>query len=165
MAVNDVHFWFDGAQGESKYQGFENWIDVTSWQFGASSPSCSCGSATQSANTGGKVEIHGLTLTKQIDKATPNLMADCCAGKAGQKAKLSIKMPGGDTSQEFMEFVMKDAKVASVNHNGHDEHGTVETVVVVFNSMEMHYTPQDVKGQAGGKVSMGWDLNTNSKTL
>ena len=76
-------------------------IDVLAWSWGMS----------QSASThfgkgggSGKANIQDLSLTKRIDKSSPNLIKFCCTGKHFEQAILTVRK-AGDTPVEY--FVVK----------------------------------------------------------
>ena len=79
--------------GESQADEHEDEIDVLSWSWGMNQ------TGTMHVSTGGgagKAQVHDLTLTKNVDAATPNLMLYCCSGMQFDKATLTCRKVGGD---------------------------------------------------------------------
>ena len=89
MAV-DMFIKMDGIKGESGDKSHKEEINVLAWSWGMSNS----GSAHLGGGAGsGKVNVQDLSLTKYIDKSSPDLMLCCCNGKHIAKAQLTSARP------------------------------------------------------------------------
>src|SRR5687767_8871407 len=82
--------------GESQADEHEEEIDVLSWSFGASQ------TGTMHTATGGgagKANVRDLSIVKNVDAATPNLLLYCVSGVQFEKATLTCRKVGGDGSK------------------------------------------------------------------
>ena len=78
MAV-DFLLKINGVDGESKISGHEGEIDVLAWSWGMSQ------TGTMHVGGGGgagKVDVQDISLTKYVDKATPNAHENVLQWKA-----------------------------------------------------------------------------------
>ena len=87
----DMFLKIKGVDGESADSVHAKEIDVSSWSWGMSQ------SGTTHVGRGGgagKVSVQDITITKYIDKATPNLIKACCNGKHFDEAVLTVRKAG-----------------------------------------------------------------------
>lgn len=157
MAV-DFLLKIEGVDGESQIQDHENEIDIMEWSWGMSQ------SGTMHMGGGGgagKVDVHDIALTKQVDKATPVLMKMCCNGKHIKEALL-VTRKAGEQSLDYMKIKMSDVLVTSVNTGGSGgEDRLKESVTLNFAKVEVGYTPQKPDGSGDAEISINWNIEKN----
>src|SRR5450830_1457457 len=113
MAV-DMFLKLGDIKGESRDQAHRDEIDITEWAWGMSQ------SGSMHSGTGGgagKVNIANLSLTKPLDKSSPNLMMACASGKHYPEAKLVVRKAGGTGPVEYLVITLKEVMVASYSTN------------------------------------------------
>jgi type VI secretion system secreted protein Hcp len=160
MAV-DMTIKIDGIKGESKLDKHKEEIDVTSWSWGMSQ------TGTMHSGGGGgagKVSIHDLSITKMVDKSSPELMLACSNGKHIKDAVLTVRK-AGESPLEYITVTMQDVLVSSVSSGGSAGQDLVsENVGLNFAKVKVEYQEQDEKGKAkGGKVVYAWNIEENKK--
>lgn len=175
MAV-DAFLKIDGVDGESTDDKHKGWIEVLSFQWGASNPT----SATASSAGGGtteRVTISDLTITKHIDKASPKIHEANSNGKHFATVTLQLCRAGGDKVQ-YYEVKMEQAIISQAvgqavsmgsrgtidikGGKGSVDNLPVEMVNFNFGKIKWTYTQQKrADGSGGGNVTGGWDLTTN----
>ena len=159
MAV-DMFLKIEGIEGESKDKGHGKEIDVLSWSWGMSQ------SGTGHVGGGGgagKVNVQDISVTKYIDKSSPDLMLTCCNGKHLGEAKLTVRK-AGENPLEYLIITMTDVLISSVSTGGSGgEDRLTENVTLNFAKVKVEYTEQTAKGGAGAKPKMGWDIAANTK--
>lgn len=100
-----------GIKGESQDAKYAGAIDVLSWSWSLSQfPSGHLGSGAGS----GKVDFRDLIVTKQVDRATPNLITACCTGQHIESARLVVRRAGGKP----LDSVKLDLREVFVTHYG-----------------------------------------------
>jgi type VI secretion system secreted protein Hcp len=161
MAV-DMFIKIDDVEGESQDSKHGKEIDVLAWSWGMSQ------SGTMHAGGGGgggKVSVQDLSLTKWIDKSSPNLMAYCSSGAQYKEAKLTVRKAGGKEPLEYLIITMKDVIVTSVSTGGSGgEDRLTENVSLNFAAVLVDYQAQKPDGSKdGGPVKYGWDIAANDK--
>jgi type VI secretion system secreted protein Hcp len=160
MAV-DMFIKIGDIKGEAKDSKHKDEIDVLAWSWGMSQS----GSMHSGGGGGaGKVNVQDLSLTKYVDKSSPNLMLHCCNGKHVPEVNLVVRKAGED-ALEYLKIKMTDCLVSSVSTGGSGgEDKLTENVVINFAKVHVAYQPQGKDGKAeGGAVEMGWDIEQNVK--
>ena len=157
MAV-DMFLELDTVKGESEDDKKKGAIHVLAWSWGMTQ------SATTHHGTGGgagKVNVHDISITKHVDKASATLMQHCCKGKHIEKALLTVRK-AGDKPLEYIKIEMKDLIIASVSTGG-SSHGEIltEHVVLNFRKFKYQYFPQQKDGSGGPAVEHAWDIAAN----
>jgi type VI secretion system secreted protein Hcp len=161
MAQADFFLKIDGLDGESQDDKHKNEIEIRSFNFNA----VNAGSGGQGTGSGsGKVNIQDMTITKTVDKASPNLFIGCCTGKHYPMATITCRK-AGEKPHEYLVFKLTEAFVSSINISGHDGGGVAqESLSLNFTKVEVIYTPQNADGSPGAKNSKSWNILTNVAT-
>jgi type VI secretion system secreted protein Hcp len=122
------------------------------------------GSAQQGGGAGaGKVNVQDLSLTKYIDKSSPDLMLACCNGKHYPKAVLTVRKAGEDPL-EYLLVTLEELIVTSVSTGGSGgEDRLTENVTLNFARVKVTYKEQLPTGGVGDKPEMGWNVAENAK--
>ena len=158
MAV-DMFIKIKGIDGESRDKVHKNEIDVLAWSWGMSNS----GSAHVGGGMGaGKVNVQDLSLTKYIDKSSPDLMKHTCNGKHIGDAVLVVRKAGG-TPLEYIKITMTDVLVTSVSTGGSGgEDRLTENVTLNFAKVKVEYKEQTATGTVGATPSMEWHIAENA---
>ena len=144
MAV-DMILELDGIQGESKVDKFDKHIDISSFSWGASnSGSAHTGGG---ASGGGKGNVHDMSLTKTVDRASPSLFKLCYQGKHIAKGKLHVRKASGDDKLEYQLFEMEEVYITNVSMgdaSGNETPG--ESFTLTFAKIKYTYKQQSETG-------------------
>ena len=139
----DVFLKIDGIKGESKDDKHKDEIEVLAWNWAETQT----GSASRGGGMGsGKVEMHDITFTKYVDKATPKLISACAKGDHIPKAELAMRKAGGE-QKEYLKISLDDVLVSSyaTSGSGGGENPT-ENISLNFGKITVEYFEQDNKG-------------------
>ena len=148
----------DDIAGESKKDGYEAQIDVTSWSFGMSQSGTW---HTGGGGGGGIVNMQDITLTKLIDAASCDLMARCCDGSHIPTGTLTVAKVGGSNLDYYvieLEKIIISSVQTSGTAGGDD---VVETVSLNFAVVKIKYKEQADDGSAKAEYEMGFNVETN----
>jgi type VI secretion system secreted protein Hcp len=159
MAV-DMFIKIGSIKGEARDKVHKDEIDVLSWSWGMSNS----GSAQQGSGMGaGKVNVQDLTITKYLDKSTPDLMLATCNGKHIPQAVLTVRK-AGEQPLEYLLITMEDLIVTNVSTGGNaGADRLTENVTLNFSRVKVQYKEQTATGGVGDKPEMGWDIAANAK--
>ncbi len=127
-----------------------HWINVLSYQSGVSNP----GTPT----TSGKVTFEPFSVTKQLDKASPQLSEAAALGRA-YTVTLQVCSLGAKEIC-FMQYTLENARVTAVQDGSGGQNPT-ESVTFSYGQVKWQYLQQNPDGSTtpfGG----GWDLQTNT---
>src|SRR5690606_34605770 len=110
------------------------------------------------------VNVQDLTVTKYVDKASPNLIQACCTGQHIGEAVLAVRKAGGEPL-DYLILTMNDVLVTSVQAGGSQGDELVtESVSFNFAKFKQSYQPQNAKGgKEGGAIEAGYDIALNKK--
>jgi len=161
MAV-DIFIKIGDIKGESMDKAHKDEIDVLNWSWGMSQ---SGNMHTGSGGGAGKVNIQDLSLTKFVDKASPNLMMHCASGKHIDKVKLTVRKAGGESQVEYMIINLEEVLITSLSTGGSgSDDRLTENVTLNFAKVLVDYQPQKADGtKEGGPVKFGWNVRQNVK--
>jgi type VI secretion system secreted protein Hcp len=158
MAV-DMFLKLDGIKGESKDHKHKDEIHIESFSWGLSQTGAHGAGGGGGA---GKVNVHDISITKFLDKSSPDLMLHCCNGKHIPNGLVTVRK-AGDKPLEYMKIKLQDILVSSVQHAGHGGDLLTESLSLNFAKFHIEYQEQksDGSGIPGGE--MGWDVKANQK--
>ncbi len=149
------------VEGESMDSQHADEIAINSWSWGMNQ------SGTMHVAKGGgagKVDVQDISLTRMVDKATPNLMQHCCKGTQFETATLVCRKASGDGGQlEYVTLEMKNVIITGVQAGGSENDDNLfENVSLNFGQYTISYVPQDNDGSALPEVGpVGWNMQTN----
>jgi len=159
MAI-DMFLKLDGIKGESHDKSHKDEIHIESFSWGLSQ------TGVHGAGGGGgagKVNVHDISITKFLDKSSPELMLACASGKHIPNGLLTVRK-AGTTPLEYLKIKLSDILVSGVQHAGSGSDLLSENLSLNFSKFNVEYQLQGPDGKAqGGPVTMGWDVKANVK--
>jgi type VI secretion system secreted protein Hcp len=159
MAV-DMFLKLDGIKGESKDAKHKDEIHIESFSWGLSQTGAH---GSGGGGGAGKVSVHDISVTKFLDKASPELMLACCNGKHIKEGLITVRK-AGENPVEYLKIKLSDILISGVQDAGHGSDLLTENVTLNFAKFHVDYQEQGKDGKAaGGPVSMGWDVKANTK--
>lgn len=161
MAV-DIFIKIGDIKGESQDKTHKDEIEVLNWSWGMSQ---SGNMHTGTGGGAGKVSIQDLSLTKYVDKASPNLMMHCSSGKHVPKVTLTVRKAGGDAQVEYLIINLEEVLISSLSTGGSgSDDRLIENVTLNFAKVTVDYQPQKADGtKDGGPIKYGWNIRSNVK--
>lgn len=157
MAVQMI-LHLEGIAGESKKDGNEDEIDISSWSFGMSQSGTW---HTGGGGGGGIVNMQDITLTKLIDASSCDLMAYCSKGDHIPTGSLTVYKVGG-TNLDYYKIDLEKIIISSVQTSGTaGGDDVVETVSLNFAVVKIKYKKQGDDGGSAGEFEMGFNVETN----
>jgi type VI secretion system secreted protein Hcp len=153
VAASDIFAKIGDIKGESIDSKHKAEIDVLSWSWGLTGPTRNSPGVPQRPVGPAQASCaQEIFLTKNVDAASPLLMANAALGTTLKEATLALRK--ADSSQEdYLVITLKDVLVSSVA-SGASSAGkdATETVSLVFSSANVKYRPQDSEGKLGNPV-------------
>lgn len=147
-------------KGESKDDKHKEDIDVLAWSWGLSN----AGNAQYGGGAGaGKVNVQDISITKWVDKASPDLVLSTCNGQHHDTVTLFVRK-AGTTPVEYLKITMSEVLITSYTTGGSGgEDRLTENVTLNFAKVKVEYTPQKDNGAADKTMTVGWDIAANKK--
>ena len=159
---------FDGPliEGDSTLDGHEKAIDVIGWRFGFQREIIVSRERRKPEShrlAAGGAQLAPLTVTKQIDLATPALIEQAGLGTQFDMVTLLGLQTAADGGKplDVVRVTMRDALIAEIAPGAEEEKGEVtakETLVLQSMNVLVTFTPQDETGAPGKPIVSGWDL-------
>jgi len=147
----------DGVTGGATEASHKDWSEVSNFQFSIHVPE-QMGSAG-----GGGTQVHGdvqfapLSVTKKLDKASPDLFLGCCKGKAFKEVKVEqLKKTGSDSMVKI--FALKLGNAVIIDYS---PHGDEESLSFSCTRVDYEYASYGPDGKSLGSVTHYWDRATN----
>jgi type VI secretion system secreted protein Hcp len=147
----------DGVSGESHDSDHKDWIDLESFHWGASQPAAIRGGGVAA----GKASFHDLTCVAKIDKAYPDLLANCANGKHFSKIEVHGVKSGGPSKVTYLKVELNEVLVTSVDVNGASGSDVMTSYSFQGSKLKTTYTPQTEKGAAGAAIDKQWDIKAS----
>lgn len=114
----------------------------------------------------GKVQCGAITLMKNIDKSSPQLLKGVVTGKHFKDGTISFVADNrvGATG-EYYSIRLTDVFVTELSQtDAQDPNRIFEKLVLNAATYEFKYTPLNIKGSAGTPVSFKYDCRTNTSS-
>jgi len=112
----DMFLKIAGVRGESSDADHGGWIDVVSYRSSLIQRSST---ATRTSRRRGTLPMGDITVTKQIDKASPKLNEALCKGTHFPEVKLEMTATAG--SGQSTIYTLKDVVIGSIAKSGKNE--------------------------------------------
>src|SRR5947207_11308476 len=107
--ATDIFLKLDGINGEATDVNHAGEIELVSWSWGVSEVFIS---SLGAGIVGGTPKVGKFLITKQVDKASPNLLRDCLKLTHIPQAVLSQRRPGAG-KQNFLSITLHDVLISS----------------------------------------------------
>jgi type VI secretion system secreted protein Hcp len=159
MAAESMWLKIDGCKGEAADKEHKDEMIVTAWNWGMTHPVSFRGGG----RSGGETTVQELTVSKYVDKASPNLMKYCLNAKSLPEVVLTVRKRG-EKPIDYIKIKMKEVIVSSLSATGNGGEGTpMEAVGLSFEKVEVEYTPQKPDQTADGAVTLKWNIKENAE--
>lgn len=141
--------------GESKVEGFNDYFEVNSFQFGVGRH---VGAASgTSKREGSMVSVSEVTMTKESDKASIKLFEEALHGPLSRKVEIAFVRTGaGNTPVAYITMTLEGCGVSGFSLSSGGDRPN-ESLTLNFDKIEYSYNP--VADDLSGKpIKYSWDL-------
>lgn len=158
--ATDIFLALEGIKGESVDDKHKEAIDVVAWSWGLSN------SGTFHSGSGGgagKANFQDIAITKQVDKASADIMYACASGKHITKAQLFIRK-AGEKPLEYLIYTLEEILISSVaTGSSEGQERAHESITLNFAKVKMEYKIQDKSGSGKDGGTFTWNIPANVK--
>jgi type VI secretion system secreted protein Hcp len=159
MAV-DMFLKLDGIKGESQDHKHKDEIHIESFSWGMSQTGAH---GTGGGGGAGKVAVHDISVSKNFDKSSTDLMLYCASGKHIPEGLITVRK-AGDKPLEYLKIKLTDILISSVQESGHGSGDLLsESLSLNFAKFQVDYQEQKADGSGTPAGNMGWDIKKNEK--
>ena len=166
-----VDFKSGEIKGDSRDSKHKDAVEVTTFSHMISQPKSATASSA-GGHSSERVEFGDLVFTKDIDYATPALMAACSSGTLVKDIEvLFYRAYGGNTAKGeqsrclYYELKLKNTIISSVTTSMSAEGLPTETFTLKPAAMLWKYEEHKMDGSKGKKMEKMWSLTTNKPEL
>ena len=148
--------------GSSTDGGQADKIVVQSFSMGGSNPTSST-RADGEGGTVGRVSLNDMSISKEVDKATPTIFSYMCQGKNLETVTLFVyKASASGEDVEFLKYTMTKVIISSHNISGSDGVAS-ESLSLNYGTIVIQVTPTTSDNNEGGTaVPKGWDQTAST---
>ena len=154
-----IYMEFKGIEGDVTTEGYKNWIELNSFQYGVGrAVSSGAGGNTRESSAPNVSEI---VVTKHFDKASAKLYQDSVAGTFDTKVVIKMNTTTKNKTETFLTFELSDCGVSSYSLSSGGDAPMDKFVVSNSSKVMVTPTPLDKSGQAPKKGDVvSYDLLT-----
>ena len=151
---------WDGVPGDVTTQGFEKWIELTSFQWGVGRGigSAMSGQASRESSIPSVSEI---VVTKRMDGSSPGLWTDSVAGQLNTTVKIAFTTTSQGATTQFLNYELTNTGLSGYSVSSGGDMPT-ESLSLNFTKVVWSFTGTD-PSVSGTPVTQGYDL-TLAKT-
>jgi type VI secretion system secreted protein Hcp len=153
-----IYMQYEGIKGDVTTDGFKEWIDLSSMQFGVGRAiTMTTGKAANRAH--GAPSFSEITVSREFDMSSTGLLQSVVSGTDGKTVKIVIVETSGKDLKKYVEYELADVMVSSYSVSSG---GGVpsESISLSYTKITMSYTASDKAGKAGNVPRVTYDLAT-----
>ena len=154
-APANVYLELPGVPGESQAVGFENQIELDSFQVAVSNPVLM---GTEKVK--GKPTFSEFVVTKRLDKASPTLLLRTANMAAFPFARVRVTDATAAGESTVLRYCFTNVQVTSFSQSSGGSLPS-ESVRLSYGTIVQSYTPQAPNGGKGDVFTSGWDVLGN----
>lgn len=145
--------------GESKLEGFTDYFEVSSFQFGVGRAiSASRGTSTREGNI---VSVSEITVTKTSDKCSIKLFEEALHGPLSRKVEIAfVRQGAGNKPIAFITMKLEGCGISGFSMSSGGDRPT-ESLTLNFDKVEYNYDPVNDE-LSGSPIKYSWDLATGT---
>jgi len=155
-----IYLQIEGIKGNVTAKGHEDWIDITSMQWGVGR-AISSTVGTSADREASKPSISEVSITKIMDESSPMIFTEACIGK-GKLVKIDLCTVGTDQINTYMSYELDDCMIAGYSVSTGGDRPS-ESITLSFTKMTMKFTPYDKSGKPASPLPAGYDMATGAK--
>ncbi len=150
-----IYMKFGDINGDVTTDGFKNWIELNSFQFGVSrGVSSGAGGATRESSA---PSISEIVVSKYLDASSPKLYQDSLAGAFDSKVEIKMTTTTKSKVETFLTYELTDCGVSSYSQSSGGD-APVESLSLNFVKVMLTPTPLDKSGQIKKGDVVSYDL-------
>lgn len=150
-----IYMKFGSIDGDVTTEGYKNWIELNSFQFGVGrSVTSGAGGASRESSA---PNISEIVVTKQFDKASAKLYQDSVAGTFDTKVEIKMNTTTKNKTETFLTYELSDCGVSSYSQSSGGD-APMESLSLNFIKIMVTPTPLDKSGQIKKGDVVSYDL-------
>lgn len=145
--------------GNVTAKGYEDWIEVDSFNFGVGRGiSMEAGAMANREAT--RPSLSEITLTKRIDAASGGLFKSSVSGDEGVKVEIHVVQTGASSVEKYAVYSLEDAIISSYSISASAGGPPQESISLSFAKIEADLNHADKTNKNPKNMRVGYDLTT-----
>ncbi|QIL90427.1 Hcp family type VI secretion system effector [Microbulbifer harenosus] len=145
--------------GNVTAKGYEDWIEVDSFNFGVGrGVSMEAGAVANREAT--RPSISEVTVTKRIDAASGGLFKASVTGDEGVKVEIHVVQTGAKSVEKYAVYKLEDVLVSSYSMTASAGGAPSESLSLSFAKIEAELNHADKTNKNPKNMRVGYDLTT-----
>lgn len=145
--------------GNVTAKGYEDWIEVDSFNFGVGrGVSMEAGAVANREAT--RPSISEVTVTKRIDAASGGLFKASVTGDEGVKVEIHVVQTGAKSVEKYAVYKLDDVLVSSYSMTASAGGAPSESLSLSFAKIEAELNHADKTNKNPKNMRVGYDLTT-----
>ena len=145
------------VKGSVTAKGYEEWIDISSFQFGVGRGiSMEVGGMQEREST--RPSISEVSLSKAMDASSGGLFQAAVAGSEGVKVLIHIVRTGAKEVQTYATYELENCLVSSYSVSASDGGSPFENLALSFAKIMLYLSNVDGSGANAKSMKVGYGL-------
>ena len=154
-----MNFNAKAPAGNVTAKGYEDWIEVDSFNFGVGRGiSMEAGAMANREAT--RPSLSEITLTKRIDAASGGLFKSSVSGDEGVKVEIHVVQTGASSVEKYAVYNLEDAIISSYSISAAAGGPPQESISLSFAKIEADLNHADKTNKNPKNMRVGYDLTT-----
>ena len=153
-ASDPIYMNFPGISGDTITRGFENQIQVDSFQWGVER---AISSPVGGIREAGAPHVGEITITKLMDKASPLLLQSSLVGQAVSPVTITFVKEAGTGPVRYAEYTLDNVLISGYSVSSGGDNPT-ESLSLSFTKITFKFTPTNPDGSPGTPIQTTYDL-------
>lgn len=155
-----IYLEIEGIDGNVSAEGYDKHIQIDSMQFGVGRAiGMSTGSGRE--REASAPSLSEITLTKQMDEASPHIFEEACSGKT-RKATIKIVRTSSGKVQEYFKLELENCLVSSYSCSSSGDMPQ-ESLSLAYTKISMSFTHWKADNEPGDPIVSTYDLEHAKK--
>jgi type VI secretion system secreted protein Hcp len=150
---------YEGIKGNVTAAGYENWIELSSMQFGVGR-GISMEVGRMANREASRPSMSEITLTKLMDNASGGLFKASLTGVEGVTVKIHFVQTGAQKVEKFAAYELSDVLISSYSSSGSSGGAPVESLSLSYSKIVADLQGADKTNKNGQNMKVGYDLTT-----
>ena len=156
-----IYMKFGDISGSVTTDGFKDWIQVNSFQWGVgrgvTSPH-----GSEDTREGSEPSVSEVVVTKRMEKASPKLWQDAVGGDFSSSVTIKFTSTTKDKVESYLEYEFTNTGLSGYSVSAGGDDAPQESLSLNFAKVTWKYSSLDAK-TSGTPDVVGWDLTQQKK--
>ncbi|WP_078085355.1 Hcp family type VI secretion system effector [Microbulbifer mangrovi] len=154
-----MNFNSNAPAGNVTAKGYENWIEVDSFNFGVGR-GISMEAGAVANREASRPSLSEVTVTKRIDAASGGLFKASVTGDEGVKVEIHVVQTGANSVEKFAVYTLEDVIISSYSISASSGGAPQEAISLSFSKIEADLNHADKTNKNPKNMRVGYDLST-----